>query len=186
MLSPCSNQIRNMLQPLFHELRILRFNNIELLHLLSKFNEVRYTEFNTILLIGNYLLRLGLPRSNLVKLLLNYPRLTICDKYECHQKKIGYILKVTKLPFLKLMRNPTILKYSIERIVTRLEFVRSKAPVLIKKYSLAYWIQTTDEVFVKGRLCHGTCEEYFKFKEKMIIRLSKEEKWKIKRVQATT
>merc|ERR1712216_486737 len=71
------------------------------------------------------------------------------------------------LPYSMLLANPVILSYSLKRIGSRLEFVRLKAPFIMKQYTLSYWIQPNDKIFIEVRLCCGSIQEYNIFKNKL-------------------
>merc|ERR1712224_38384 len=123
---------------------------------------------NKSLLIGNHLIRIKIKRKNVVKFLLNYPRLTLHYTPDRLKRKIGFITKVMRLPFSMLIANPVILSYSLDRICTRLDYARTN-------HSLAFWIQPTDEMFIKGCICHETCDEYFNLSNNRIDRYIGEE-----------
>merc|ERR1719387_537249 len=88
------------------------------------------------------------------------------------KKKLGYILRIMHIPFTMLLANPVVLSYSLRRIGSRLEYVRSRVPILLEEYSLPFWIQPVDEVFVHRRLFQGTLYEYLEFKDKWTISFS--------------
>lgn len=164
---------KGLLSSLKRHLEIEGFDKNDVIQLVSKLPDSGRVSVNTLLKITHYLKKLGIKEKNIIRMFLNYPRLALCYKPTLINKKLGYILKVKRLPFSMIMNNPVILSYSINRIVPRLEFVESKAPHLLKQQSLLFWIKPNDEEFVKGCLCIGSFHEYVSLlKQEVSLKLS--------------
>merc|ERR1712183_1172283 len=95
----------------------------------------------------------------------NYPRLALCYKPTSIKIKLWYILKVKHLSFSIIMENPAILSYSLNRIVSRLEFVKYKTPYICKQHALSFWIHPSDKIFIVDRNCFNSIQEHDLFQK---------------------
>jgi hypothetical protein len=137
-----------------------------MLEVFSKYSDTGMLKKETIVSITILLQKIGINDIDIIKIFHKFPRLALCRSCLHLEEKLWYILKVLRLPFSMLLSNPVILSYSLKRIKSRLEYVRINAPYLIKHYTLSYWIQPCDQVFVEVRLRHGKLHDYIKFEEK--------------------
>merc|ERR1712224_35984 len=124
------------------------------------------TEKYSVETVSVYLKKLDINTADINKMFLNHPRIAFCYKPKNLEIKLRYLLEKMYLPFSMIASNPVILTYSIKRIGSRLDYVRCIAPTLIQCFSLTYWIQPTDKVFITDRLRCGSLQDYEKFKEK--------------------
>merc|ERR1739849_68156 len=93
--------------------------------------------------VKKYLIRLNINIRDINKMFLNYPRIAFCYQSKNLEKKLRYLLEDIHLPFSTLGSNPVVLTCSLKRIRSRLEYVRLKAPKLMRYFNLVYWIKPT-------------------------------------------
>jgi hypothetical protein len=154
---------------LMGSLKALGFYNDDILDLLRKFPASGRAKTVDLISLGRYLEKLRLERRDIVKMFLNYPRLMV--RYTPVQVKIklGYIVRVMRLPVSMVVDNPVVLTYSLRRIGSRLEYVRNKKPALLKEYALPFWTQPTDKDFTHRRKFPTASDDYFQFKTRWSI-----------------
>jgi hypothetical protein len=145
--------IESLLSCLTLRFQVLGFSENGILELVSKFPDSgRFKIFNFIK-FTKYLRLLKIKEKNIIEMFINYPRLVLCYKPTSIKIKLWYILKVKRLPFSMIMENPSILSYSLNRIVSRVEFVKCRTPYICKQHELSSWIQPNNKVFFEKRVC---------------------------------
>merc|ERR1719161_915988 len=107
-------------------LKCLDCTSSDVLELFSKFPKTGHVKTSTLMDVGKYLRRLGVKQEDIFKIFLKYPRLGSCYKSPQLKRKLGYILRVMRLPHSMVLDSPVVLSFSLERIGSRLEYVRIK------------------------------------------------------------